>query len=79
MNVSLTKELENFIEDKVKSGMYSTASEVVREGLRMLKLRELQLEVQKGVGLVNAEQTTSLNIEDIKTSGRERLGNNNGE
>jgi antitoxin ParD1/3/4 len=37
MNVSLTPELEKFVEDKVKTGMYQTASEVVREGLRLLK------------------------------------------
>jgi antitoxin ParD1/3/4 len=47
MNVSLTPELERFVNDKVKSGLYSSASEVVREGLRRLReedeLRELKL------------------------------------
>ena len=37
MNVSLTPELERFVEDKVVSGLYNHASEVVREGLRLLK------------------------------------------
>ena len=37
MNVSLTPELERFIEGKVESGLYNNASEVVREGLRLLK------------------------------------------
>ena len=37
LNVSLTAELEQFIAEKVQSGMYSTASEVVREGLRLLR------------------------------------------
>jgi antitoxin ParD1/3/4 len=37
MNVSLTPELNQFIADKVKGGFYSSASEVIREGLRMLK------------------------------------------
>ncbi len=37
MNVSLTGELERFIADKVDSGLYSSASEVVREALRLLK------------------------------------------
>lgn len=36
MNVSLTPELEQFIDAKVKTGFYHSASEVVREGLRML-------------------------------------------
>jgi antitoxin ParD1/3/4 len=34
MNVSLTNELESLIEEKVKSGLYNNASEVVRDALR---------------------------------------------
>ncbi len=34
MNVSLTGELEAVIEEKVKSGLYNNASEVVRDALR---------------------------------------------
>ena len=34
MNVSLTDELETVIEQKVKSGLYNNASEVVRDALR---------------------------------------------
>jgi len=37
MNVSLTPELERFVETEVESGMYQTASEVIRAGLRRLK------------------------------------------
>ncbi|WP_426031878.1 type II toxin-antitoxin system ParD family antitoxin [Caulobacter sp. DWP3-1-3b2] len=48
MNVSLTTELERRIAEKVESGLYTTASEVVREGLRLLfsadSLRAQQLE-----------------------------------
>ncbi len=40
MNVSLTAELEQLVNEKVRSGMYHTASEVVREALRLLKLRD---------------------------------------
>lgn len=40
MNVSLTPELEQYIQEKVSSGLYYSASEVVREGLRLLKERE---------------------------------------
>ena len=32
MNISLTPELEQLVSDKVKTGMYQTASEVIREG-----------------------------------------------
>lgn len=37
MNVSLTPELEKFVESEVTSGLYQTASEVIRAGLRRLK------------------------------------------
>jgi antitoxin ParD1/3/4 len=40
MNVSLTPELEEFVEEKVRGGLYQTASEVVREGLRLLRERD---------------------------------------
>ena len=37
MNVSLTPELKKFVEKEVDSGLYQTASEVIRAGLRRLK------------------------------------------
>jgi antitoxin ParD1/3/4 len=37
MNVSLTPELDKFVADKVESGRYNSASEVVREALRLLE------------------------------------------
>ena len=54
MNVSLTPELEKLVSDQVKSGRYKSASEVVREGLRLIRLREeklqvLRREIDKGV------------------------------
>ena len=41
MNVSLGSKWESFVETKVKSGDYQTASEVLRDGLRLLEEREL--------------------------------------
>lgn len=41
MNVSLTAELETFVQKRVESGRYQTASEVVREALRLLEEKEL--------------------------------------
>lgn len=58
MNVSLTPELETLVNEKVKSGDYNSASEVVREALRLLKEQdelkrirrdELRREVMQGV------------------------------
>jgi len=37
LNVSLTPELEEFVSGKVQSGRYNSASEVVREALRLLE------------------------------------------
>jgi len=63
MNVSLTPELESIVELKVKGGMYNSASEVVREGLRLLqqrdemreaKLSALRTEIQKGMADLEA-------------------------
>ena len=48
MNVSLTPELENFVQTIVQTGRYNSASEVVREALRLLedqdKARTTQLD-----------------------------------
>jgi antitoxin ParD1/3/4 len=58
MNISLTPKLEKVVQDKVKSGLYTSSSEVIREGLRLLeerdriraeKLEALKREVQLGV------------------------------
>lgn len=40
LNVSLTPELEELISTKVASGRYLSASEVVRDGLRLLEERD---------------------------------------
>ena len=40
MNVSLTPELERFVNGKVQTGRYNSASEVVREALRLLEQHE---------------------------------------
>jgi len=46
MNVSLTPELEKLIQDKVKSGRYLSASEVVQEALRLLEERDRTQEIK---------------------------------
>ncbi len=40
MNVSLTKEQEELVNQRVASGRYASASEVIREGLRLLEARD---------------------------------------
>ncbi|WP_454848460.1 type II toxin-antitoxin system ParD family antitoxin [Rhizobium binxianense] len=43
MNVSIGERWEKFIEQAVRDGRYSSASEVVREGLRLVEEREAKL------------------------------------
>lgn len=83
MNVSLSQQLQGFIEKKVRTGKYQTASEVVREGLRLLEdrdirrdlqLRRLREEIQVGLDQIEKGQVGSLDIKKIKTEGRKQLG-----
>jgi len=46
MNVSLTRELEKLVDSKVKTGRYHTASDVVRDALRLLEERDRLYEVR---------------------------------
>jgi antitoxin ParD1/3/4 len=82
MNVSLTPELERVVNEKVESGMYQTASEVVREALRLLKERDearahLRADVQAGFDLLARGEGRSFDkatgrqlSERIKSKGR---------
>jgi antitoxin ParD1/3/4 len=40
MNVPLTPDLEQLLDDRVESGLYQTPGEVVREALRLLEARD---------------------------------------
>ena len=79
MNISLTPQLEEMVKRKVASGLYGSASEVMREALRLLeerdrlhamRLEELRAEIKKGL---ESGEATPLNIEEIKARGRKRL------
>lgn len=68
MNVSLTPELEKLVLDKVGSGRYHSASEVIREGLRllqekdelhMIRLQELRNQVAAGLGQLDRGEGVS--------------------
>lgn len=45
LNVSLTPALERFIHGRITGGRYQTASEVVREGLRLLERQEQEHQI----------------------------------
>ena len=63
MNVSLTSELDSWVHQKVKAGLYNSASEVIRESLRLLKERDQQ----KGVLLAELKTELRLGIRQIET------------
>jgi antitoxin ParD1/3/4 len=48
MNVSLGAKWDQFVEGKVQSGDFQTASEVIREGLRLLEKEELLKKISVG-------------------------------
>jgi antitoxin ParD1/3/4 len=60
MNVSLTPELEAVVRDKVKSGLYNNASEVMRDALRRMmeqdRLQEERLRAALAIGLEQIER-----------------------
>jgi antitoxin ParD1/3/4 len=78
MNVSLTQELEGYINKKVATGDYQSASEVVREALRLMRQRDAQLarlrrDVQIGLEQIENGLAVPFDVERIKAAGRRRL------
>ena len=85
MNISLTPELEQLVRDKVKTGLYQTASEVIREGLRLLnerdqRLQALRRDVRAGFEAVERGDFTEYDESSIRelsnrvqARGRQRL------
>jgi antitoxin ParD1/3/4 len=84
MNVSLTNEMEQWVQQKVGSGLYSSASEVVREAIRALHAKETQNRskmanlrdaIEEGIRSMDQQvglEWTELLSEKIKESGRKR-------
>ena len=73
-NVSLTAPLDRFIDERVDSGDYQNASEVVRAGLRLLKqqteedrqrLERLRALIQEGVDDMEAGRYTELDWDEL--------------
>jgi len=62
INVSLTPELERFIAARVSSGRYQSASEVVRDSLRLLEEKELAREAARK----DLREKIAVGLEQIK-------------
>ena len=76
MNINLSPQLETMIRQKVTSGFYTSASEVVREALpeieiqdqmQAIKLKQLQQDISEGLD----DEPTLWSAEEIKRAGRQ--------
>ena len=76
MNVSLTPKLEEWVRQKVESGLYNSASEVVREALRLMeenerlraaRVNQLRRDIREGV---DSGSSTTWDSNEIKQAGR---------
>ena len=80
VNVSITPELDAFLQSRVKSGRYQTTSEVVREALRLLErhererddaLHQLKAKLERGAG--QAERGELLDGDEVFDELREMI------
>jgi antitoxin ParD1/3/4 len=78
MNISLTPQLEKLVQERVKSGRYTSASEVIREALRLMeekdrllgaKLDQLRQDIREGV---DSGAGAAWDPNEIKREGRAR-------
>lgn len=79
ININLTPQLEELVRQKVASGLYNSASEVVREALRLMEredqmraaaLAQLRTDVRNGL---DSGSAGPLDAEQIKARARKRL------
>lgn len=82
MNVSLPPELEARVRQRVESGMYGSASEVIREALRLFeayeqvktaKLDSLRQDIGKGLNDAKNGRTKEIDFANLKQQGRKIL------
>jgi len=82
LNVSLPAELENRVREHVASGLYGSASEVIREALRLFeanqslsaaKLAALRVDIAEGIADVQAGRVGAVDMNTIKARGRSTL------
>jgi len=83
LNISLPSEMEQRVRDHVASGFYGSASEVIREALRLFEtyhsvqvtnLAALKADIALGMNDYHAGNVSAINMEAIKAKGRATLG-----
>jgi antitoxin ParD1/3/4 len=82
LNISLPPELEAQVRKRVDSGLYGSASEVVREALRLFEtyeqlrsseLTQLRVDIEEGLADIRAGKVVDFDANSIKQRGRARL------
>ncbi len=82
LNISLPIELETRVREHVASGLYGSASEVIREALRLFEayqsvqtssLLALKADIAQGLADVQAGSVESMDMASIKQKGRATL------
>ena len=95
MEITLTPELEDLLNEELQTGDYFSPNDVLREGLlslrtrripKEIRLENLRREVQKGIDDMRQGNYKTYNadklddfIEDIIERGKEKLNKKNGE
>jgi len=86
LTVSLPPDLEEYVTAKMQSGNYLCVSEVFvhalyllqdEDTLRQIKLERLRKELAVGIEQADQGEVAPLDIDDIITQGRKRLGQDN--
>ena len=82
LNISLPIELETRVREHVASGLYGSASEVIREALRLFEayqsvqassLLALRTDIARGMTDLQAGRTDKMDMASIKAKGRATL------
>ncbi len=77
MNVSLTPDLEQYVQEQVSSGLYYSASEVIceellllreREQLQQIGLQEWRLDIP---ARFDSSESTTIELQDVKEKARQ--------
>ena len=86
MEISLNPKMQQWINEKVDSGMYNNSSEIILEGLRLLRIQEeqrhamiedLRRKILMGLKQLDLDRSVEFDqaaVKDIKQAGRSRYG-----
>lgn len=75
-SITLNEHFEGFISAQISQGRYGSASEIVREGLRLVEEREQKLEALRQALIAGEESgpSTPLDMEEIRRNAKKKAG-----